>query len=192
MSLFVCLLACLLVCLLACLFTCLVICLVVFFAYLLVCNPYEPTRPCKQSSTENFVALLTWRLGQPSDRHSIDLALPEGTKYIHYWLSEYSNISVYTRVCLYIFIYIHICTYPLVNNVAMGEKYIYGGFNQKLIYKSGVSSAGGYVHICTLFMYIYIHQLYRLCSTFYWFLHQYFAVGFPKTMLVPIPVSAVS
>ena len=41
----------------------------------------------------------------------------------------------------------------------MGEKYIYiyGGFNQKLIYKSGVSSAGGYVHICTLFMYIYIY-----------------------------------
>ena len=111
MSLFVCLLACLLVCLLACLLACLVICLVVFFAYLLVCNPYEPTRPCKQSSTENFVALLTWRLGQPSDRHSIDLALPGGTKYIHYWLSEYSNISVYTRVCLYIFIYIYTYMY---------------------------------------------------------------------------------
>ena len=121
-----CLFACLLARLLACLFVYLLGYLFgCFFAYLLVCNPYEPTRPCKQSSTENFVALLTWRLGQPSDRHSIDLALPGGTKYIHYWLSEYSNISVYTRVCLYIFIYIHICTYPLVNNVAMGEKYIY-------------------------------------------------------------------
>ena len=101
---FVCLLACLLVCLLACLLACLVICLVVFLLICLYVIHMKPTRPCKQSSTGDFVALLTWRLGQPSDRHSIDLALPGGTKYIHYWLSEYSNISVYIRVCLYIFI----------------------------------------------------------------------------------------
>jgi phosphatidylserine/phosphatidylglycerophosphate/cardiolipin synthase-like enzyme len=92
----------------------------------------------------------------------------------------------------------------------MGKKYTYihiyiyinGGFNQKLIYKSGVSNARFdyrrvYTYMYSIYVYIYIiliyiHQLYRLRSTFYWFLHQYFAVGFPNTMLVPIPVSAVS
>ena len=78
-----CLFPCLLACLLACLFVYLLAWLFVWLFFLLICLyviHMKPTRPCKQSSTGDFVALLTWRLGQPSDRHSIDLALPGGNQ----------------------------------------------------------------------------------------------------------------